>query len=242
VYQSIFILEKHYSLFMDLFSHILWTRVGTRNKLWDEEALLFALLPDIGFLLIMLYVIFGKPMWQDFGDAMVTLPPAFLIIYRLLHSFVTLALVAMIVWRLSPKLLPAMSPWALHICMDIPFHGGEMFGTRFLYPILPNFYVSGISWGDYRVLAVSYFMILVVWYYLEMRELKKHRNPTLSADWLDRLERFIGNKINPQPIPAGHAESGNYARASDQVSGEDREGPEKGEDNSAGAIPPPQTG
>jgi hypothetical protein len=74
---------------MDLFSHILWTRVGTRDKLWDDEALLFALLPDAGFLLIMLYVFFGKPMDLDFSDAMLTLPPAFLIIYRLLHSFIS---------------------------------------------------------------------------------------------------------------------------------------------------------
>ena len=227
---------------MDLFSHIMWTHVGTRNKLWDDEAMLFALLPDVGYLLIMMYVIFGKPMNLDFSDAMVTLPPAFLIIYRLLHSFVTLGIVFLIVWKLSPKLLPALSAWAVHICMDIPFHGGALFGTRFLYPFLPDFYLSGLSWGDYRVLAASYFLLLVVWYYMEMKELKKHRNPEWAGDWLDRLENFIGNQINPRPITAGHAESGDYARTYAQVPGEDREGPEKGENNSTGTIPPPQAG
>jgi len=173
---------------MDIFSHVLWTRVITRNKLWDEEALLFSILPDTGSLLIMLYVIFGKPMGQDFTDAMTTLP------------------------------------------------------ASFLYPILPDFYIHGLSWGDYRVLAASYFLLLVAWYYLEMRELKKHRSRSWSADWLDRLERFIGNQINPQPIPAGHAESGDHARASGQVPGEDRERVEKGENNCAGTVPPPQAG
>jgi hypothetical protein len=227
---------------MDLFSHILWTRVGTRDKLWDDEALLFALLPDAGFLLIMLYVFFGKPMDLDFSDAMLTLPPAFLIIYRLLHSFIILAIVALFVWKYSPKLLPALSAWAVHICMDIPFHGSAMFGTRFLYPILPDFYINGLSWGNPMVLAYSYLLLLVVWYYLEMRELKKHRNPGLRADWLDRAAYFAKALINPQPIPAGHAQNGDYARASDQVSGEDREGPEKSEDIGTGTVPPPQAG
>jgi hypothetical protein len=227
---------------MDLFSHILWTRVGTRNKLWDEEAMLFALLPDAGFLLIMLYVIFGKPMGQDFSDAMVTLPASFLVIYRLLHSFVTLAIVALIVLKLRPKLLLALSAWALHICMDIPFHGSAMFGTRFLYPILPDFYINGLSWGDYRVLAASYFMLLVVWYYLELKELKKHRRPEWAGDWIDRMERFAKEVINQQPIHVGHAEGGDITRASGQVPGEDSEGPEEGQDNSAGTVPPSQAG
>jgi hypothetical protein len=242
VYQSIYILEPTYMFFMDFFSHVLWTRVGTRNKLWDEEALLFTLLPDAGFFLIMLYVLFGKPTNLNFADAMLTLPPAFMAIYNMLHSFVILVIVALFVWKFRPKLLPALSAWALHICMDIPFHGGAMFGTRFLYPILPDFYFSGMSWGDYRVLAVSYFMLLVVWYYLEMRELKKHRNPGLNADWLDRVERSIGNQINPRPIPVGHAESGDNAGTSGQVPGEDREGPEEGQDCGAGTVPPPQAG
>jgi hypothetical protein len=226
---------------MDLFSHLLWTRVYSRNKLWDGEALLFALLPDVGFLLIMLYVIFGKPMDQDFADAMRTIPPAFMIVYHSLHSFVTLGVVALIVWKLSPKLLPALSAWALHICMDIPFHMGT-FGTRFLYPILPDFYITGVSWGDYRVLAASYFLLLVAWFYVEMRELEKHRNPCWKADWIDRLERSAQALINPKPIPSADEAVGDNARASGQVPGENVTCPGQGEDNGAGAVPPPEAG
>jgi hypothetical protein len=226
---------------MDLFSHVLWTRALTRNKLWDEEALLFALLPDLGFLLIMMYVIFGKPMELDFQDAMRTMPPALLVIYYSLHSFVTLGIVAIIVWKLKPKLLPALSAWALHICMDIPFHDG-VFGTRFLYPFLPDVYFSGLSWGDYRVLAVSYFMLLVVWYYLEMRDLNKHRRPSDGADWLDKLGLFAVGLINPKPISVGHAESGNNQGTSGQVPGENLHGAEEGQDSRARAEPPSEAG
>ena len=225
---------------MDMFSHILWTHVGARNKLWHEEAMLFAVLPDVGFLLIMLYVVFGTP-GAKFGDAMLTLPPAFLVIYHLLHSFVTLAVVALIVWKLRPKLLPALSAWALHICMDIPFHA-DMFGTRFMYPLLPDLYISGMSWGDYRVLGLSYFMLLATWYYLEMRELRKHRRPGRGPDLLDRLGTFAGGLINPKPISVAHAESGDCPRASGQVPGDNRGGNGKDKDCSTGAKPPPEAG
>jgi hypothetical protein len=186
---------------MDLFSHILWTRVFTRNKLWDQEALLFAVLPDAGFLLIMLYVIFGKPMNLDFSDAMQTIPPGFIVVYRVLHSFVTVGIVALILWKLKPSILPALSAWVLHICMDIPVHDG-MFGTRFLYPILPDFYITGVTWGQWQILAGSYLLLLVTWYYLETRELKKHRRPELGNDWLDRVELLLVGLVNPRPLPS----------------------------------------
>lgn len=226
---------------MDLFSHVLWTRVFTRNKLWDDEALVFALLPDLGFLLVMMYVLLGKPMHLDFQDAMATMPPIILVIYYSLHSFVTLGIVALLVWKLKPKLLPALSAWALHICMDIPFHS-DVFGTRFLYPILPDFYFTGISWGDYRVLAASYFMLLVVWYYLEMRELSRHRSSIRRTDWLDRIESFAGGLINPKPISVGHGAERDNQGASGQISGENLCGPEESQNRSTGTIAPPKAG
>ncbi|MFO7618230.1 MAG: hypothetical protein R6W91_00990 [Thermoplasmata archaeon] len=227
---------------MDLFSHVLWTSVLARNKLWHDEAILFALLPDTGFLLIMAYVLVGTPMNVGFSGAMATMPEAFLVIYHLLHSFVVFGIAALVVWKLKPKLLPAMSAWALHICMDIPFHDG-LFGTRIFYPILPDFYISGITWGDYRVLAASYFLLLATWFYLEMRELRKHRRRDhWIPDWIDRLERFAAGLINPKPIPAAHAALGDNPGASCRVPGEDGQRPEEGEDCSARAVPPQEAG
>jgi len=225
---------------MDLFSHLLWTRALTRNKLWDMEALMFAVLPDAGFGLIMMYVIFGKPMALDFSDAMRTIPPGFIVVYHLLHSFVTVAIVALILWKLRPKLLPALSAWALHICMDIPFHD-DMFGTRLLYPILPDLYVSGMSWGDWRVLAASYFLLLVTWTYLEMRELRNHRRGV--TDWLDKAVMYAAALINPKPIPSAHegARADNHG-APGQVPGDNGEGAGQGQDCSAGPEPPQEAG
>ncbi len=225
---------------MDLFSHVLWTSMLTRNKLWQDEAIIFALLPDAGFFLIMLYALFGSD--GNFSEAMASLPPAFMVLYHLLHSFVVFGIAAIIVWKLQPRLLPAMSAWAFHICMDIPFHDG-MFATRFLYPVLPNVYVSGFAWSDYRLLAASYFLLLVTWYYLEMRELAKHRRrERWIPDWIDRLERFAADLINPKPIPVAHEEVGNYQRASCQLPGENLCGAEEGEGSGAGTISPPQAG
>jgi hypothetical protein len=224
---------------MDLFSHVLWTRLYTRNKLWDDEALLFAVLPDAGFLLIMLYVVFGKPMNLDFNDAMRTIPPVFMVVYHILHSFVTVGIVALILWKLKPKLLPALSAWVLHICMDVPFHS-DMFGTRFLYPILPDFYISGMSWGDWRVLAGSYFLLLVAWFYLELRDLNRHRRG--RPDWIDNVIVSAAALINPKPIPSAHEALGDNRGTSGQVLGDDIQSVGQGEDSGSGAQPPPEAG
>ncbi len=228
--------------FMDLFSHVLWTSVVSRNRLWHDEAVLFALLPDAGYLIIMIYALFGAPYGVEFSQAMVSLPPAFIVLYHSMHSLVVFGIAAIIVWRLKPKLLPAMSAWAFHICMDIPFHGG-IFGTRIFYPILPDFYVHGITWLDYRVTAASYFLLLATWFYLEMRELRKHRRRNnWIPDWIDRAERFAAALINPQPIPVAHAEVGDNGAAPFRLPEEDCHSPGEGQDSRAGALPPPEAG
>jgi len=227
---------------MDIFSHVLWTSMLTRNKLWQEEAILFALLPDMGYVLIMAHALFRIPTGDSLAQSMAVTPAAFLVLYHMMHSFVVLGVAALFVWKLKPKLLPAMSAWALHICMDIPFHGGT-FGTRFLYPILPNTYFSGISWSDYRLLAASYFLLLTLWYYLEMRELAKHRRrERWIPDWIDRLERFAAALINPKPIPMAHAEVGDNAGTPRRIPGEDPRGTGESQDSGAGTVPPPEAG
>ena len=120
---------------MDFFSHILWVYLPVKNKLWRDEALFFAALPDLGFLLVLLYV-FASP--GGFWTSVNNMPEIYFQIYYFLHSFVALGIVAVIIWRLRPKLLPALSGWFIHIMIDIPFHENPKFTTRFLYPILPE--------------------------------------------------------------------------------------------------------
>jgi hypothetical protein len=219
---------------MDIFSHILWTYVPFRNKLWRDEALFFAILPDFGFLLIFLYVLFGTPTIVGFPQALPKVPDILLVIYFTLHSFVTLGIVALIIWRLKPRLLPALSGWFIHIMLDIPVHDGY-FGTRFLYPILPDLYISGISWVDYRVLAVSYLALVIVYAYSLRRERRKRvMRDEWRPDWIDKIHMRADALINRERIRASDAEVSGNGGTTQELSGEDRGGTGQGEDQPAG--------
>ncbi|MCK5024198.1 MAG: hypothetical protein KAR56_01115 [Thermoplasmata archaeon] len=221
-----------------------------RNKLWREEALFFALLPDISFLLIMAYVLLGTPMDVGWWGAMQTIPPIYKQFYFFMHSFVAVGIAAIIIWRLRPKLLPALSGWFLHICMDIPVHDGE-FATHFLYPIFPNVYIeSSLSWTDYRVLGITYLLLLNFMIYSLWRERKKHRmGDEWKTDWLDKIHILFGKLYSkipaPVPIPqvqlagslinkkltsTANAARGYFQRTPDKLSGEDQNSPGQGED------------
>lgn len=221
-----------------------------RNKLWREEALLFAILPDIGFLFILMYVFFGTPMDVDWWGAMQTIPPIYKQFYFFMHSFVAVGIAAIVIWRLRPRILPALSGWVLHICMDIPVHDGD-FATRFLYPIFPNVYVeSSLTWTDYRVLGITYLLLLNFMIYSLWRERKKHRmGDEWKTDWLDKIHLLFGKLLMkiPPPVPiaclqpavnlinkiitsTSNAARGYYQRALDKLSREDENSPGQGED------------
>ena len=235
---------------MEIFSHLLWPMLLFRNKLWREEALFFAILPDISFLLIMAYVLLGTPMDVDWWGAMQTIPPFYKQFYFFMHSFVAVGIAAIIIWRLRPKMLPALSGWFLHICMDIPVHDGD-FATRFLYPLFPNVYIeSSLTWTDYRVLGITYLLLLNFMVYSIWRERKKHRlGDEWKTDWLDKIDMFFGklHRKIPAPVPIAclqpavnliskvmtstvNATRGYYQRALDKLPGKDPESPGQGED------------
>jgi hypothetical protein len=224
---------------MDIFSHILWTYVPFRNKLWRDEALFFAILPDVGFLFILLFVFVSD---KDFANAIPIMPEFFLIIYSTLHSFVALGVMALIVWKLRPKLLPALSGWFIHIMMDIPFHEGT-FGTRFLYPLFPDLYLPGITWLDYRVLAISFLALVLVYVYSLRRERKKHLSgKDWKPDWIDKLHLMADGLINRKRILIANAEGQDIERTPDRISGEDRAGTGQGEDRPAEPLVPQDRG
>jgi len=214
---------------MEIFSHILWPMMLFRNKLWREEALFFALLPDISFLMILLFVFFGTPMDIGWHRAMYRMPDIFRDFYFLMHSFVTLAVVAAIVWRQRPRLLPALSGWFLHICLDIPVHDGE-FATRFLYPLFPDIYFSGISWLDIRILPIAYLMFLNFALYSFWREKKKHRMGTAwKEDWVDKLDSAAGKLLSKLILLSPNGKEQHRPAASGELSGQDQSGPGEGE-------------
>ena len=187
---------------MEIFSHLLWPLMLFRNKLWKEEALFFAILPDISFFMIMLYVLLGTPMDVGWSGAMYRMPEIYNQFYFFMHSFVALGIAAIIIWKLKPRLLPALSGWFLHICMDIPMHDGD-YATRFLYPIFPNVYFSGLEWTDYRVLGISYLLLLNFSIYSLWRERKKHRmDDEWKTDWVDKIHLQFGKLYDKIPEPA----------------------------------------
>ncbi len=235
---------------MEIFSHILWPMMFFRNKLWRDEALFFAILPDISFLFIMLYVLLGTPMDVGWARAMYTMPEIYKQFYFFMHSFVAVGIAAIIIWKLKPRLLPALSAWFLHICMDIPVHDGE-FSTRFLYPLFPNVYLeSSLTWTDYRVLGITYLLLLNFTIYSLWRERKKHRmDKDWKTDWVDKIHLLFGKLYNkiPEPAPtprldtAGNiinkkltsmpnAASRYFKRAFAKLSGKDPGRPKQGED------------
>ena len=151
-----------------MLSHILWTYLPFRDKEWCNKALVFAILPDIGYMLIMLYALFGIAPINDMA-----IPDSLMVIYHLLHSFVTLGIVAIIVWKFKRDLLYALSGWFLHILIDIPSHQGY-YSTRFLYPLFPNVHIEGISWSNIEVLALSYSLLVLAYlisYWMERRQI-----------------------------------------------------------------------
>jgi len=182
---------------MEIFSHILWPMMLFRNKLWRDEALVFAILPDISFLFIMMFFLFGTPTEYSFQQAMFAMPDIYKQFYFFMHSFVAVGIAAIIIWKLRPKLLPALSAWFLHICMDIPVHDGE-FATRFLYPLFPNLCVeSSLAWTDYRVLGVTYLLLLNFTIYSLWRERKKHRmDDEWETDWVDKIHLIFGSVMS----------------------------------------------
>ena len=221
-----------------------------RNKMWREEALFFAILPDISYMFILLYVFFGTPMDVGWWGAMQSIPPIYKHFYFFMHSFVAVGIVAIIIWRLRPRMLPALLGWVLHIFMDIPVHDGE-FATRFLYPIFPNIHIeSSLAWTDYRVLGITYILLLNFTVYSLWRERKKHRmGNEWKTDWLDKIHLLFGRLVRkipaPTPIPQFqpaiklinkmftltiNATHEYYQRALDRLSGKDQNSSEEGED------------
>jgi hypothetical protein len=221
---------------MEIFSHILWVYVLARNKLWRDEAILFAVLPDAGFLFIIGYVLLGTPAQVGFAEAIATMPDALIVLYHSFHSFLILGIVMLIVWRLRPKYLPTLSGWLIHIIIDIPVHDGT-FATRIFYPVLPNTYIHGFSWLDYRVLAINYLALLVVYVYCIRRDNKKHRlRKRWKPDWIDKTIGFLEGLINRNTIPASDAERNNNNPPSGEIPGKDGESTKKNQDKPAEPI------
>jgi hypothetical protein len=155
---------------MDIFSHTLW---GFWIIRWRREAkwgAFFGMLPDIlTFLPLIVYLSFSYPELHYRKPPLDVTPEFILMIYNIMHSFVTWGVVFVAVWWLRGRqIFYPLYSWFLHICMDIPTHSGDYYPTKFLYP-LTNFYVNGISWGRWEILLPDVIALLAVygWYFYQ---------------------------------------------------------------------------
>lgn len=93
------------------------------------------------------------------------LPECVYKLYDTTHSFITAALIFLILFFLNKDLTILAVSYGFHIICDIPFHNNR-FSTRFLYP-LSNFHIHGYSQGKHRwIHIVSAIIILIVYIFL----------------------------------------------------------------------------
>jgi uncharacterized BrkB/YihY/UPF0761 family membrane protein len=212
---------------MDPIFHALFTNLYARDERWRDEALAFSLLPDLGFLLIELYMFFYITASVNYTDAMAAIPPVFIAVYRIFHSLLVFGIVAAIVWRLKPRLLPALSAWLLHILVDIPVHEGT-FTTRILYPVLPDVQFHGWSWGTPAIVISAYAILLVLYAFSAWRDRRKHlAAERWRPDIFDRMNARADALLKAKRLPILHAIRQNHRKAPGRLPGEDGESPIK---------------
>jgi hypothetical protein len=210
---------------MDPIFHALFTNLYARDERWRDEALAFSLLPDLGFLLIELYLFFFITARVNYSDAMDAVPPAFIAVYRIFHSLLVFGIVAAIVWRMWPRFLPALSAWLMHILVDIPVHEGT-FTTRILYPVLPGVQFHGWSWGMPVVAVSAYSFLIALYAYSAWRDRRKHMaGERWNPDVFDKLSARADEIIKAKRLPILHALRNNNGKSPGRLPGKDGESP-----------------
>ena len=179
---------------MDVISHALWANALFRNKKWAGLGIFFGIFPDVGFLPIILYVLFATPL--PYEEAFSSIPQYIFIPYFLLHSFVALGIVALILFIWAKEYLPALWGWFLHIIIDIPVHDG-FFSTRFIYPI-SNYGISGIPWTNGWIFVGNYLALGGVYLYLLIEQMgsEKKRKAIMASGFsiYDIMKELKENK------------------------------------------------
>ncbi len=144
---------------MDIFAHALWSWLLFSSFGNIFLIILFGVLPDLIPFSPTTIQIFAKfkfktfKKWKHPQEMEKQIPKYTHFVYNITHSFVTVIILAIILYIFAKPYAVLMLPWTFHILVDIPTHKKEFFPTRFLYPI-SDFCIDGISW------ATSWFMIL----------------------------------------------------------------------------------
>lgn len=211
---------------MDFVAHLLWTNVVFNKKRWLRDALLFTALPDVGYLIIILYILFATP--ASFSLSHIEVPFPVLVPYYVLHSLFTVVLVGLFLRKFRPALLPPLAGWAFHILLDIPTHDAP-FRTLFLYPLTVG--IDGFLWTDPRFLLVNYTALAVAYGVLTLREAMRRPAPR-DITIFDILEARRKN-AHEEAVRA-HVFGEDESRA---VPGADEAGTRQGGDRAPDEVP-----
>lgn len=197
---------------MDIFAHTLWTAAGgkalnTNRKFLEKNkgpmkiwwAAFWGVAPDLfafgfPFLAALYFIIAGQMDLSQFGahhglglpinaEWISDLPPK---LYNISHSFVTFAVVFLVVWAIRKRLARKngsrsggpyyeMLGWALHILIDIPSHVANFYPTPLFWPVSNWKFLHGVSWGNPTYMIINYSALALVWIFILVRAHKKKR-------------------------------------------------------------------
>lgn len=135
---------------MDTLAHGLYgVALAAKSK---NEKLMFAaavsgMMPDVlvyGSAFVQLGIAGGWKFITDPNPAALSVPVS---LYYYTHSFLTVLVLAGVLYLIKKKWVILALPYALHIFFDIFLHCG-LFATRFLYP-LSDFHICGVNYADH---------------------------------------------------------------------------------------------
>lgn len=171
---------------MDVVSHALWggAAFGRRSRKAFAAAAGISLLPDLLteglFGALFLAGIGNMPGWDQGHPNITAFPMWAQHLYSFTHSLVAFAAVFLVLWAIRRRPVWIAGAWGLHILIDIPTHGLELFPTPFLWP-LSTYRFDGVGWHHPAVIGVNA-LLLVVAYSLWLLSRRRARKADESSD------------------------------------------------------------
>ncbi len=182
-----------YDAHVDILSHALWGGIAAATvndvrrerkpqrhispwwaAFWGVFPDLFAFGPAFGFA-AWRWAIGAAPAWgwwmKDPGNPFVDMAP---VLYRLSHSLVVFAGIALVAWLLKHGAALVLLGWPLHILMDIPTHTSAFYATPFLWP-LSRYQYEGTPWTQPEVMLPNLALLALSLGIVTVRALRRRR-------------------------------------------------------------------
>lgn len=180
---------------MDFLAHGLWAgiigQVANNKKITKKPLkikwfVFWSIIPDFFAFSTLFIWLFGNLLLSGFDLAKLPHPsgmePAVqnnLLIFRLTnflynssHSLIIFLMVAGLVAFFRKRILWEATGWLVHILIDIPSHSYKFYPTPFLWP-LSEWKLYGFSWANPWFMIVNYSLIVIIYFLLYRRRLKK---------------------------------------------------------------------